>query len=170
MSDERALTTILVRTSNGTTELPLSDTDINKLHDGAGNDKATVAVVDWVSFAYDNADGATPALVSISITPYTLTAPIWRALASIPAGEAATIDKEFMFGLPLWKGTSYDSGSDDLYIKHHAMAGVAQGAGTPYSCGSVAVLVNGAPWVGSATGNDCLVVGYHLEPAAQRRA
>lgn len=167
---ERTASTIIVATSNGTSAHAVPALQITKNYAGALSNKSSVAVLDFVSFAYDNRDGGTAKSIQIDVTPYGSSYPIWRALAICPAAEAITIDKCFEDGLPLWGRDELAlSSGGDIISRFGASNGVAQGASGTYTCAYVSVKVDDSEWWGSPGGLDCLSVGYHIEPASARR-
>ncbi len=152
---------LLVRAVNGSTGL--AGTTVNK---------GDIGVVDFVTFAYDNSASGDAAFIDIRITPYGASSPIWRALATVPAGETTTIDKTFEGGLPLWTGTNASASSTDpVYIfgpndGYPAQSGITAAA----TFGIVSVYINGISWIGTEGGVDTLSVGYHAENPASRRS
>lgn len=152
-------------TGDGDTALSLS------LYSYTPNNPSHVCVLDSLTWAYTNSSGDAQTL-SLEIRPISSGIPLWQALVTVPAGECATIDKNFVHGMPIWKtsSTAVGNGTGEYKIENNAKNGSSiTGTGT-VTCATIVASVDTVPWqTNLGHGPGTLSVTYHMEPSSQRR-
>ena len=157
--------------SDGTSNATFPPLSLRGASDNVQPNASTVCVLDGVSFTRSNVSGDAETVI---VKVYTASnAPIWVGSIFIPDGETATLDKEFVDGLPMWAASteSFHTGVDQARIfappnQSYRSTNVA----STWHGGSVNVTINGVSWAGSPAGNDALCARYHFEPSNLRRA
>lgn len=131
-----------------------------------------VCVIDSVTWAYNNTS-AGAATLQLDVCPGSSTVPQWTAYTTVPAGETATIDKNFVHGMPLWRASTTAVGSDpdEFRSEHNGNTGSQlAGSGANVYGGSIRPYIDGALWRTSTPhGPGVLSVTYHMEPASCRK-
>lgn len=157
-------------TSDGTSASEVGNLLLYYKHDQVQPNVSTICVLDNLTFTRHNSDVADETVV-VKVSAGSI--PIWVGALTVAPGEVATLDKEFVDGLPIWTGTaaSNSTAADPKYS--------FSSVGQPYKSSSVAstayaggiqVYINGAAWVGDAAGMDALSARYHFEPSNLRRS
>lgn len=161
----------LCYTSDGTSTNAMNQMSLRGANDNVAPNASTVCVLDNVTFTRGNSSGA-PEVAIVKVNTASGT-PIWVGSILIPDGETATLDKEFVDGLPLWASSteSFHTTADParVFAPTNQAYRSSSVAATWYG-GHILVTINGAPWAGSDTGYDALCARYHFEPANLRRS
>lgn len=157
-------------TSDGTSLTALGTLQLTSAPDSVAPNQSSVCVLDGLTVAYHN-ETSDDQIMQVKVLSNART--IWAAAMTVPAGEAVTLDKEFVGGLVMWKALAENASTieDPKYI-FGPINGAYMSSTTPASAygGTVSVLIDGSDMVGSTTGVSSIMARYHFEPASVRRS